>query len=265
MLIIKYFLYKYRLRLEIAINELHNKVRAEELWFWGKIIGTDFDYFIALGINYKNYYEFPEKLFYYASSSDYVFNPLPDTLSQHLPDIKKHSFGLLKGDPKLILENYEEAVDAEGAEAKEKDNQEEAKDKKEDELLLLDESIDQEVKPVEKRLNFTELCKLSFIVKSIDYSTNIFPKGAFKLLPIHEMRKNETFKGLKPEELLNISNYHYFRPITTKKRKEIIESDDAIFRGDFLDCVDEDPVNGSWSLQLDSTKEIVNNFTLNYF
>lgn len=247
------------MKLEISLNELHNKIRVEELWLWGKIIGTDFDYFIAMGINYKNHYEFPEKTFYYATSMDYVFNSLPDTLAQHIPDMKKHSYAMLKGDPKVILENYEEAVDPESAEAKEKENQaEENKDKKEEDLLLLDESVDQEVKPVEKRLNFSELSKLSFIVKAIDYDTNIFPKGAFRLLPIHEIRKNDTFKGLKQDELLDIKNYHYFRPISTQKRKEIIESDEAIFRFDFLDCVDEDPVNGCWSMQLDSTKEIVN-------
>jgi len=246
------------LKLEISLNELHNKIRVEELWFWGKIIGTDSDYFISLGINFKNHYEFPEKTFYYASSTDYNFNALPDTLRQHIPDMKKHSFAMLKGDPKIILENYEEAVDPE-AEAKEKEAQnDENKEKKEEDLLLLDESVDQEVKPVEKRLNFTELSKLSFLVKTIDYDTNIFPKGAFRLLPIHEIRKNDTFKGLKPEELVDIKNYHCFRPISTQRRKEIMESDDAIFRFDFLDSVDEDPVNGCWSLQLDSTKEIVN-------
>jgi radial spoke head protein 9 len=211
-----------------------------------------------MGINYKNHYEFPEKTFFYATSNDYIFTALPDTLLQHIPDMKKHSFVMLKGDPKLVLENYEEAVDPENAEAKEKENQaEENKEKKDEDLLLLDESVDQEVKLVEKRLNFTELCKLAFVVKAVDYDTNIFPKGAFRLLPIHEIRKNDNFKGLKPDELLDIRNFHYFRAITTKKRKEIIESDEAIFRFDFLDSVDEDPVDGCWSMQLDSTKEIV--------
>jgi hypothetical protein len=211
-----------------------------------------------MGINYKNHYEFPEKTFYYSSSADYIFNPLPETLEQHILDMKKHSFAMLKGDPKLILENYEEAVDPENADAKEKENQaEESKEKKEEDMLLLDESVNQEVKPVEKRLNFTELRKLAFTVKAIDYDTNIFPKGAFRLLSIHEIRKNDTFKGLEPEELLDIKNFHYFRAITTQKRKKIIESDEAIFRFDFLDCVDEDSVNGCWSLQIDPTKEIV--------
>jgi radial spoke head protein 9 len=244
------------------MNELHNRLKTEELWFWGKIIGSDFDYFIALGINYKNNYEFPEKIFYFGTSNDYIFNPLPETLAQHLPDMKKHSNTLLKGDPKLIIENYEEGVDPEAAEREREREAELSKEKQNDEMALLDESVDQEVKQVERRLNFTELCKLSFIVKAIHYSTNIFPKGGFRILPIHEIRRNETFKGLKPEELLDIKNYHYFRPISSEERKKIIESDEAIFREDFLDCVDEDPVKGCWTLQLDSTKQIVKKFNI---
>ena len=200
------------------MNDLHNKIKTEELWFWGKIIGAEFDYFIGLGINYKNNYEFPEKIFYYANSNDYIFNPLPDTLSQHLLDMKKHSNTLLKGDPKLIIENYEEAVDPDAAEREKEKEAEQDTEKKNDEMALLDESVDQEVKQVEKRLNFSELCKLSYIIKAIDYSTNIFPKGGFKILPIHEIRRNETFKGLKCEELMEIKNYHYFRPISSESR-----------------------------------------------
>jgi radial spoke head protein 9 len=242
------------------MNDLHLRLKSEELWFWGKIIGGEFDYFIALGINYKNNYEFPEKIFYYGSSSDYIFNPLPETLAQHLPDMKKHSTILLQGNPKLVIENYEGEANPEDAAAEEAKKEAEAAEanlKKDDELALLDESVDQEVKQVEKRLNFTELCKLSFIVKAIDHSTNIFPKGGFRLMPVHEIGRNETFKGLKPEELMDIKNYHYFRPISSAERKKIIESDEAIFRDDFLDCVDEDPVKGSWTMQLDSTKQIV--------
>ena len=172
--------------------------------------------------------------------------------------MKKHSNTLLKGDPKSIVENYEAEMTPEEIEKEAADKAEaEANVKKDDDLALLDESVNQEVKQVEKRLNFTELCKLSFIVKAIDHSTNIFPKGWFRLLPIHEIRRNERFKGLKQEELMDIKNYHYFRPISSDDRKMIIESDEAIFRDDFLDCVDEDPVKGSWTMQCDSTKQIV--------
>ena len=49
----------------------------EELLFWGKFIGTKNDYYIAVGLNYANHYEFPEKVFFWALSTDFVFKPFP--------------------------------------------------------------------------------------------------------------------------------------------------------------------------------------------
>ena len=43
-------------------------------------LGISGDYYIALGLNFKGNYEFPHKDFYWASSSNYVFSPLPAML-----------------------------------------------------------------------------------------------------------------------------------------------------------------------------------------
>jgi len=40
--------------------------------FWGKITGINADYYIALGVDYRNHYEFPEKRFFYALSNNFV-------------------------------------------------------------------------------------------------------------------------------------------------------------------------------------------------
>ena len=45
----------------------------EELLFWGRISGSQKDYYIAMGVTYTSQYEFPTKTFYLASSSDMVF------------------------------------------------------------------------------------------------------------------------------------------------------------------------------------------------
>jgi hypothetical protein len=37
------------------------KEKNEKTYFWGKITGEENDYFIAMGVNFKNHYEFPEK------------------------------------------------------------------------------------------------------------------------------------------------------------------------------------------------------------
>jgi hypothetical protein len=120
-----------------------------------------------------------------------------------------------------------------------------------------DESVDLTPKTEIKKENFTELLKISYIVRNIDFDTNVFPQGAFRLIPIHELRRNESFTGLKPEELRDLSKFHHFRPIRLPKNKELIESDEAIFRFDFLDSIEDDKVKSSWSIQVDSTKTMV--------
>jgi len=41
--------------------------------FWGKIIGLNKDYYVAMGTSYTDKYEFPEKRFYWALSTDFKF------------------------------------------------------------------------------------------------------------------------------------------------------------------------------------------------
>jgi hypothetical protein len=117
-----------------------------------------------------------------------------------------------------------------------------------------------QVAKVEKE-NFTEALKISYVVKCIDYETNVVPQGAFRLIPIHEIRRDQSWKGLKPEELRDFSKFHHFRPITNPKNKERVESDEAIFLPDLLDSISEDPVKHSWSIQLDSTQTIVSRYS----
>ena len=72
-----------RLQLELGLQQLLNKKGDqqasdfEELLLWGKILGTKSDYYIAVGYNYSMRYEFPEKVFFWALSTDFVFKPFP--------------------------------------------------------------------------------------------------------------------------------------------------------------------------------------------
>lgn len=254
------------------MNELHNKIKSEELWFWGKITGTESDYFFALAINYKDHYEFPEKVFYYTTSATYNFEKLPETFEYHDKDLQMNynaNYPII-GNPNLVITKYKEEVDPNDPDAgntgdagdqgnQDPNNQDPDANNNMSNVnpIDLDESIENvKVEEVIKE-NYTELLKISYIVRSIDYDTNIVPQGAFKLLPIHELRPNDSFKGLKAEELRDFSKFHHFRPITHQKNKQLIESDDAIFRYDFLDSIQDDEVKGSWGIQLDSTKTIV--------
>jgi radial spoke head protein 9 len=63
----------------------------EELLFWGKIGGVHRDYYIAMGITYSDKYEFPEKNFYYALSSDFKFVAFPPLNTQHKEKIDNYN------------------------------------------------------------------------------------------------------------------------------------------------------------------------------
>ncbi len=42
-----------RFKLEIALNNLHLNIKSDEMWFWGKIIGIEKDYYVAVALYYK--------------------------------------------------------------------------------------------------------------------------------------------------------------------------------------------------------------------
>jgi radial spoke head protein 9 len=228
---------------------LHISTKHEELYFWGKINGEENDYFIAFGINYKNNYGFPKKIFYYAPSNTYKFEILPDTY-------KKTYWKSFKGKPDDIIKKYKE-------ENQENEiNQEQQQDNKENEIKKIedpDASVDDNAPKKEPpKENYTEKLKLSYIVKQIDIDTCIIPKGALKLTSEHEYRINNSFKGIKSNELLNENNYLHFRPSINNNIKLFIENIDSIFSYNILDPITLDPIKGCWSIQLDSTKKKVN-------
>ena len=226
--------------------------------FWGKITGEDSDYYIAQGLNYTGHYEFPEKTFYYASAS-LQFVPLPETYDYHDKDFLDNYYKPLKGNPALIIKKYKEEI-PEGEEGEvQNDNQGEGEDEEGAKPLDPDASVDDNApKKEEPKENFTEALKLSYLVRQIDYDTSIVPAGALKLIPEHELRVNKSYKGLKPEELRDKTKWLHVRPIVSEKKKEFIETDEAIFSFDILDSIVEDPVKCSWSIQLDPTKTICN-------
>jgi radial spoke head protein 9 len=41
------------LKLEISLNTLHTEIKSDEMWFWGKIMGVEKDYYVAVAIYIK--------------------------------------------------------------------------------------------------------------------------------------------------------------------------------------------------------------------
>ena len=255
-----------KLHLEYALKELMLKEKNEKTYFWGKITAEESDYFIAMGVNFKNHYEFPEKKYYY-STNKYEFLLLPETYEYHDKDFIDTYYKPLKGNPSIIIKKYKSDVqqgeNIENNEPPQQPPQEENAGGEENKPPTStfqdpDASVDDNAKPPEEpKENFTELLKLSYLVRRIDYDTNIVPEGALKLIGEHEIRINNSFKGLNNNDIKDISKWMHFRNVSEEKRKEIEEAE-AVFRYDIFDSIVNDKVKGSWSFELDPTKTTCN-------
>ena len=73
---------------------------------------------------------------------------------------------------------------------------------------LEDSSSDDEIKVPPK--NFTELDRLSFTIRAIENDCQCVPLGSIKLTPLHEVRRNEAFKGLCPDTAFDLKHYIHF-------------------------------------------------------
>jgi radial spoke head protein 9 len=158
-----------RIKLEIALNNLHLEVKSDEMWFWGKIIGVEKDYYIAVAIFFRENF-FPKKKFFFCSSVNFIFAELPEMNLHHLKDADLYNTYFI-GNPDIILKEYEDAQTEE------------------------DFEDSNNFKPVLKLKTFTESDRLSYVIRSIDHDTSVVPEGAFKMLPINEVRRNDNFKG----------------------------------------------------------------------
>ena len=234
------------MQLQLALHKLNNDTQYDELLFWGKVLGTVKDYYIALAVNYKGKYQFPEKDFYWASSANYAFAKLPDMLQQHAAEIDSITTPFT-GEHDLILK------DAEGKAPEESGEAAEAEDSKENEPAAAEESDDDVAIKVPKK-NLRELDRLGYVVRAIENDTHVVPEGSFRLTPSHEVRRYGGYGGLAGEDLADMGKYYYFRVVQTAEKRAKLEREEAVFMPDFLDSICEDSPQGAWTLHLDASK-----------
>lgn len=85
-------------------------------------------------------------------------------------------------------------------------------------------------------------------MRAIENDCALVPVGAFKLTPTHELRYNDSFRGVPLSEITNPASYQHFRAPQTEEKKQYIARDDALFKFDFLDPIGNDLPKGSWSI-----------------
>ena len=218
-----------RIKLMTILDQLKSDIKCDEMQFWGKIIGAEKDYYISKALYYKGSQNFPKKKYFFCSSN-FIFSELPDVQPHHIDNFDKFNTYFI-GNPDIILEKYDL-----------------------DQNKNLDEVIGDTFKPKLKKKNMTETDRLSFVVRTIDHDTSVAPVGAYKMLPINEMRRNDLFEGISSEDLDKKEKYVHFRPVENNEKKDKIAMGNAVFDFDFLDSIADDPIKDSWSLHLDSTR-----------
>jgi hypothetical protein len=78
-------------------------------------------------------------------------------------------------------------------------------------------SEQEEIKVPKKDL--TELDRLYCVVLAIENDCQIAPVGAFRMTPEHQVRRNETFRGLSSAESHDLKNYVHFRNVQQSSKK----------------------------------------------
>ena len=221
-----------RIKLLTMLDQLKSDIKCDEMQFWGKIFGTEKDYYISKALYYKGFQNFPKKKYFFCSSSNFIFSELPDIQPHHIDNFYKFNTFFI-GNPDIILEKYES-----------------------EQNKNIDEVIGDTFKPKLRKKNMTETDRLSFVVRTIDHDTSVVPVGGFKMLPINELRRNDLFEGLSSDDLDKKEKYVHLRPVENQEKKDKIAMGKAVFDFDFLDSIADDPIKQSWSIHVDSTRTI---------
>ena len=211
-----------KMNIELCLLKIHEHEDFEEVLFWGKIRGIMKDYYIAQAINFKTHSEFPIKRFFWCTSQNWNFAELLPLKSEDQGYVERFNMYFSGEHDKVLVEA---AID-EG----------------------LDEDSDSVVPGDHEKLapkNFTELDRLSYVVRSICHDCQSVPNGAFRLTPGRELTRNKSFEGLSIAQLKDIKSYSHFRPVELPEKKEMIDRGDALNNFDFFDPIEKDTPIGS--------------------
>jgi len=218
----------------LALNENEGFDRVN---FWGRIRGVERDFYIVVGMRFKERITFPERHYFWCYD-DFFLSPLKETCAENcqwLSDLN----GYFSGQHDRVLRN--ESFDTQGAELVI------GKDGKPS-MTMDDASIKargNQVKPI------TELDRLSYIVRLIDHECAVVPNTAYRCTPNDEIRSNMHFKGLTAAEARCVKNYCHFRPNSEQTRIDLLARHERTQIINFFEGLSNDVVDGAWDLQMD--------------
>jgi len=211
----------------MRILKEESEPQIDQLLFWGRIRGTQKDYYIALGLSFHDQYEFPLKRFYYATSNNYHFKVLPNIIPE-FADTAENFRNLFTGNAESVLFNKKEG----GGEEGDAPPPEEPPKTEVDSLADTEDLEEERNRRVPPDI-FKEIDRLAYVVRAIENDCSVTPIGAFKLTPTHELRYDDNFEGLGITEVDKMQNWQHFRNPQDETVMKTIMRDDAIFMKKF--------------------------------
>ncbi|KAH3854895.1 radial spoke head protein 9 homolog [Dreissena polymorpha] len=207
---------KAALQTSLVILQSENKFK--KVYFWGKILGTKGDYFIAQGVGKD---EMTERRTFY--SKDCVHWGLLPPATKIMRDTSKLAKGRFTGDPSFEFEHVEKKAVGEGEEATEE----------------------------EETITIKEEDRLSSVIADIDEDVSIVPRASFIKTPKGVVEPNRSFEGLTVSEAAKLCSYMHFRDPKLLLEKTLLQKANMDKSIDFMDTLEEDIPKGSWSLQFE--------------
>jgi radial spoke head protein 9 len=194
---------------------------------------------VAVGLTYVGVSDFPQKKFFWSSSStSWAFAELPKPLGHLGKSLFERIQSFFTGEFDRVL------VDSNGKIST-------------DYGFGADVNVTAEELELGGKKGVTELDRLAYVISTVEKECQIVPIGALKMNPLREVRRNEGFKGLRGDAALHLSNYVHFRGVLSKEKRDLIDRDEGIFNNAFLDLVSSDLLKGAWSVQKDTTESTV--------
>uniref|UniRef100_A0A8B9E3Z1 Radial spoke head protein 9 homolog n=1 Tax=Anser cygnoides TaxID=8845 RepID=A0A8B9E3Z1_ANSCY len=91
--------------------------------------------------------------------------------------------------------------------------------------------------------------RLIATIDQIDRAVGIIPRGAFVKTPLGSVHENRNFEGLSLTEAKKLSSYFHFTEPVNLKNKTLLEKANWDPSTDFLDSLEHDIPQGSWTVQ----------------
>ncbi|XP_021248390.1 radial spoke head protein 9 homolog isoform X2 [Numida meleagris] len=197
---------------------LKRDYRFERVWFWGCIQGVRDTYYIAQGLGPD--LAAPRSCLYSLNCVEWsLLPPATEEMVERAERLKGH----FQGDPSFEYE-YGEV-------------------NREDDERSLDDG---------KELTIKEENRLVATIEQIDRAVGIIPRRAFMKTPLGSVIENRNF-----EEAKKLSSYFHFTEPVNLKNKTLLEKADLDPSTDFMDSLEHDVPQGSWTVQLEKGCTVV--------